>query len=130
MCLFIPVFFHMQRHIYNNCLGAYPPTDKYDNAEPFDCSAFGLNTKPEQIHWKILNMEMNMWESTISLRILNILSQYTAAKGIEWVWIIFYYVYYIAITCTSTIDHLIDCRNRSRGGRVYEALLLQFDSVC
>ena len=77
----------MQRHIYNSCLGAYPPTDKY--TKPFYCSTFSLNMKPEQIHWKILNMGMNMQESNISLSILNILSQYTATKGIKWVWIMF-----------------------------------------
>ena len=61
----------MQRHIYNSCLGTYPPADEY--AKPFYCSAFGLNMKSGQIHQNILNMGMNMWESTISLNILNIL---------------------------------------------------------
>jgi hypothetical protein len=38
--------------------------------------------------------------------------------------------YYIATTCTSTVDHLIDRGNLSEsGGRVYEALLPKFDSV-
>ena len=37
----------MQRHIYNSCLGAYPPADEY--AKPFYCLAFGLNMKSGQI---------------------------------------------------------------------------------
>ena len=61
----------MQRHIYNSCLGANPPADKY--AKPFYGSAFGPNTKSGQIHRNILNMGMNMQESTISLKIFNIL---------------------------------------------------------
>ena len=55
----------MQRHIYNSCLGTYPPADKY--AKPFYCLAFGLNMKSGQIHRNILNMGMNMRESTIGL---------------------------------------------------------------
>ena len=43
---------------------------------------------------------MNMWEYTISQSFKNILSQYTAVKGIEWIWIMFYYAYYAATTCT------------------------------
>jgi hypothetical protein len=63
---------------------------------------------------------------------MNILSQYTAVNGVEWVWIVFCYAYYIATTCTSTVDHLIDCGNLSGrgGGRVYEALFPKFDGVC
>jgi hypothetical protein len=60
----------MQRHIYNSCLGAYPPADEY--AKPFYCSTFGLNMKSEQIHQNILNVEMHIWESIIGLNILNI----------------------------------------------------------
>jgi hypothetical protein len=37
----------VQRHIYNSCLGAYPPADEY--AKPFYCLAFGLNMKSGQI---------------------------------------------------------------------------------
>ena len=61
----------MQRHIYNSCLGAYPPADEY--GKPFYCLAHGLNMKSEQIHRNILNIEMNMRESTIGRNILNIL---------------------------------------------------------
>jgi hypothetical protein len=55
----------MQRHIYNSCLGAYPPADEY--AKPFYCSAFDLNMKSGQIHRNILNIGMNIRESTIGL---------------------------------------------------------------
>jgi hypothetical protein len=37
-------------------------------------------------------------------------------KGVEWVWIVLYYAYYIATACTSTVDCLIDRGNLSRGG--------------
>jgi hypothetical protein len=36
-------------------------------AKPFYCLAFDLNVKSRQIHWNILNIGMNMWESTICL---------------------------------------------------------------
>ena len=58
----------MQRHIYHSCLGTYLPVDEY--AKPFYCLAFGLNIKS---HRNVLNIGMNMWESTIGLNILNIL---------------------------------------------------------
>src|ERR1700683_695808 len=64
----------MQRHIYNSCLGAYLRADKY--AKPFYCLAFGLNMESRQIHPNILNIEMNMRESTIGRNILNILKHY------------------------------------------------------
>jgi hypothetical protein len=39
-------------------------------AKSFYCSSFGLNMKSGQIHRNILNIEMNMRESTIGLNIL------------------------------------------------------------
>ena len=57
----------MQKHIYINCLGTYLPADKYP--KPFYCSVFGPNMKSEQIHLNILNIKINMQESTISLNI-------------------------------------------------------------
>jgi hypothetical protein len=62
----------MQRHIYNGHLDTYMPADKY--AKPFYCSAFGLNMKSGQIHQTILNMRMNVQDSTIGLNMLNILN--------------------------------------------------------
>ena len=61
----------MQTYIYNSCLGTYLPADEY--AKPFYCSAFGLNMKSGQIHRTILNMRMNVQDSTIGLNMLNIL---------------------------------------------------------
>jgi hypothetical protein len=34
-----------------------------------------------------------------------------AAKAVEWIWIMVYYAYYIATTCTSTVGGLIDRGN-------------------
>jgi hypothetical protein len=65
---------HMQRCIYNSFLGTYLPADEY--AKCFYCLAFSLNMKSGQIHWNILNMGMDMQESTIGPNILNVLKHY------------------------------------------------------
>src|ERR1700689_245269 len=65
-CIFIPKF-RVFRHIYMDFIckdiftivvWAYLPADKY------------ANMKSGQIHWNILNMGMNMQESTIGLNII------------------------------------------------------------
>jgi hypothetical protein len=52
-----------------------------------------------------------------------------AAKAVEWVWIMVYYTYYIATTCTSTCRWPYRPWESVEGGRVYEALLPKFDGV-
>jgi len=37
-------------------------------------------------------------------------------KGVDQVWRVLYYAYYIPMTCTATVDRLIDCGNVSRRG--------------
>jgi hypothetical protein len=46
------------KDIFTIVVWAYPPADKY------------ANMKSGQIHWNILNMGMNMQESTIGLNII------------------------------------------------------------
>jgi hypothetical protein len=48
---------------YYGSATCHDTADKY--AKPFYCLASGLNMKSGQIHQNILNIEMNMWESTI-----------------------------------------------------------------
>ena len=79
----------MQRHIDNSCLCAYP-TDKY--TKPIYCSAFGLHTN-------LSEYSKYGDEFTISLNILNILSQYTAVKGLDSVLLCLLYSYYMCVYC-------------------------------
>jgi len=75
---------------------------------------------------------MGMNPSLVQIFYINILSQYTAVNGVEWVWIVFCYAYYIATTCTSTADHLIDRGNLSGrgGGGSMRPYFPKFDGVC